>query len=492
MLKTIIVRRLSIMPSICVGFFLSGCVVGPDYKTPVPLVPATWRASKADVTQGYPVLEDWWKTLKDPILDDLVARAVRQNLDVATAKAKIREARASTLQQVGGLLPTFSESSSATRNRGQSNSAEVTVYSQYQSGFDASWELDLFGGTKRAVEASFYAEQSSEAQLRDTLVTLIGDVATYYVQAREYQQLTDLARRSAKSQQETANLTKEQVSVGLVSLVDSSKAQAQAASTQADVPSYEATYATSVTRLGVLLGESPLALDGVLRTSKPIPVPPRRTAIGIPADVLNIRPDVRSAERQLAQATAKIGAAEADRYPSLKLSGSIDTSASSLADLAKKSTIAWSFGPSLNIPIFQGGQLKAAVDVAKAQRDQSLFTYQAAVLSALEEVQNAIVSLNRSRARAASLAVSVIGYRQAAKYSRELFAAGSSDLFDVLDADRSLYSQRLKQIEANADIATNFIALNKALGAGWNGAIDIRGPTPENGVEGPHLSPRLP
>ncbi|MQB34273.1 RND transporter [Agrobacterium rhizogenes] len=468
---------------------ISGCVVGPDYQRPAVNMPQKWGSQKSAGSPQPPVLADWWKRFKDPILDDLIARAVASSLDVGKAKAKIREARATTRRDIGGLFPSISGSDSATRNRGQTTGIEPTVYSQYEAGFDASWEIDLFGGTRRSIEAATYAEQSSEEDLRDTMVSLIGDVASYYIQAREYQQLTELAQQSAKSQRETAQLTRRQIEIGVASLVDVTKAEAQAAATQADVPSYQISYGKAVNRLSVLLGTSPLTLEGMLRKSKPIPVPPRAMSVGIPSDVLVSRPDVRSAERELAQATAKIGKAQADRYPSLKITGSIDTSATRVADLGKKSTIGWSVGPTLSIPIFQGGQLKAAVDVAKAQRDQYLFSYQSAVLSAMEDVENAIISLNMSRARTSDLALSVSRYREAAKLSRELYSAGTSDLFDVLDADRSLYSAHENLIQANADIASYYIALNKALGGGWNGPVEISTPAVIDTNEGPHIAP---
>ncbi|PZM16498.1 RND transporter [Rhizobium tubonense] len=467
---------------------LSSCVVGPDYQKPRLSMPKTWNAKAHDSLDKPPVLAEWWKQMKDPILDDLIAQAVASNLDVATAKAKIREARATYREQVGALLPTIEGTASATRNRSAaSNGTSATVYNDYQAGFDASWELDLFGGNKRTAEASKYGVDAANEDLRNTLVTLIGDVATYYIQAREYQQLTELARNSSKSQGQTAALTRTQFSAGGVSLVDVTKVEAQAASTHADIPSYEISYAKSLNRLGVLLGRSPLLLDSLLGKRSRLPIPPSRVSVGIPADLLNSRPDVRKAERELAQATAKIGAAEANRYPSLSLTGSIDSSAASVSELGKNSTIGWSFGPSLTIPIFQGGQLKAAVDVAKAQRDQYLFSYQSAVLSAMEDVQNAIVSLNRSRARSVDLAKAVQGYSAAAKLSKQLNIAGEGDLFDVLDADRSLYSAQQNLIETNTDIATYYVSLNKALGGGWAGRIDISQPAVGDTNEAPHI-----
>ncbi|MBP1852872.1 efflux transporter outer membrane subunit [Rhizobium halophytocola] len=472
-----------------VSLTVSGCVVGPDYEKPALPLPTSWSfAGKATKERSAPTLSAWWVRFKDPALDQLIAMAVQSNKDVARAKAAVREARATTAKEGGSLLPSASGSGSITRNRSQSTGAGIQDYTQYQTGFDTSWEIDLFGGNRRTIEAARYSEQSSEEDLRDTLVTVIGDVASNYIQAREYQELTSLAQRSAISQGRTAKLTRDQIEVGFVSRVDVRKAEAQAASTEADIPSHQISYAKAVNRLSVLTATPSSDIEAMLSKRGRIPPPPGRTSVGIPATVLASRPDVRAAERELAQSTAKIGKAEADRYPSFSLTGSIDSSSSSLSDLGKKSTIGWSWGPQISVPIFQGGQLKAAVDIAKAQRDQKLMDYQATVLTAMEEIDNAIIAYNRSGTRLSAIEKSTRGYRDAAKLSRELFKSGENDLFDSLDADRSLYSAEEKLIEAKSDIATYYISLMKALGGGWDGAANVSAPLVVDENDGPHLS----
>jgi multidrug efflux system outer membrane protein len=467
---------------------LTGCVVGPDYEKPTLVMPASWSGKQDKAPVKPPELSEWWKQLHDPVLNQLIVEAVADNLDVAASKAKIREARATTREQVGVLLPTLTSSPSATRARtAATTSSDASTYSQYQAGFDASWEVDLFGGNKRALEAARNSEQASEDDLRDTLLALVGDVASYYVQAREYQALIKLAERSAKSQRQTAALTRSQFNAGEATGVDSAKADALAASTEADIPTYRISYAQTVHRLGVLLGKSPDALEARLANGGGIPMPKARVSAGIPADVLLARPDVRAAERRIAQYTAKIGQAEANRYPSISLTGSIESSATSIGDLAKKSTIGWSFGPTVSVPIFKGGQLKAAVDVAKAQRDQYSIAYQSAVLSAMEDVENAIVSLNQTRLKHGKLSISVAGYREAAKLSRMLNETGATAFLNVLDSERSLYSAEEGLIESRTAIATYYIALNKALGGGWDGTIDVSKPTVVDRNEAPHI-----
>ena len=467
---------------------LAGCVVGPDYERPQLTLPTHWGNTKKSPRP--PQLSQWWLQLRDPLLDTLVAEAVEGNLDVALAKAKIREARAAYRQQKGTLFPSADGSASATRTRSTSSEggSGASVYSQYQGGFDASWELDLFGGNRRGLEAARYREDAAEEDLRDTLVTLVGDVASYYIQAREYQALAALSRRSAASQGETAKLTRKQYEVGEATGVDDAKAHAQAMSTEADVPTYRISYSQTVHRLSILLGQPPAVLEERLKKGGAIPLPKTPVSTGIPADILHNRPDVRLADRQLAQYTAKIGQAEANRYPSISLTGDISTSALSVSDLGKASTIGWAVGPTLVVPIFQGGQLKAAVDVAKAQRDQYCVAYRAAVLSAMEDVENAIVSLSQTRTRYAKLTSSTASYRRAAELLHTLNEAGAVDFLDVLDAERSLYSAEEALIRSRADIAIYFIALNKALGGGWDGGIDVSKPAIVDADTGPHLA----
>lgn len=473
-----------------IAILLAGCVVGPDYERPAVITPAKWAGDHGkSSTVKKPDLTAWWRQFNDPLLDRLVVQAVDDNLDVATAKAKIREARATFRQQTGALLPTADGSGSATRNRSVAD-AEPSVYNQYKAGFDASWEVDLFGGRKRAAEAAGFAAEAANDDLADTLVTLIGDVTSYYVEARQYQALAALAERTARSQRQTAALTRDQLQAGTATGADSATADGQAASTEADIPSYRISYLQSVNRLAVLLGKSPADLQGLTEKRGKIPSPKMVAGLGIPADILTHRPDVRAAERRLAQYTAKIGQAEADRYPSICLTGNIASTANNLADVGRKSTISWSFGPSVSIPMFHGGQLKAAVEIAQAQRDQYYVAYQSAVLSAMEDVENAIVGLTQSQQRRAKLAVSVAAYRKAAQISQELNVAGATDRLDVLEAERALYTAESNLIQSQASIASYYISLHKALGGGWTGTINVERPAVLDSVVGPRLAMR--
>ncbi|ADP71266.1 RND efflux system, outer membrane lipoprotein, NodT family [Rhodomicrobium vannielii ATCC 17100] len=467
---------------------LGACAVGPDYQFSAPLTPSHW-ANASD--RKAPRLSRWWTRFNDRILDALMEEAVAGNLDVATAKAKIREARATYRQTFGSLFPTLTNSESATRSQtsvASSGTSSPAVGSLYQAGFDASWELDLFGANRRAVEAAAYGVDAAEENLQATLLTLVGDVASYYVQARGYQARIALARRTATSQEETAQITRNKFAAGSTSAVDVANATGQAASTRATIPTFETSYAEVVHSLSILLGKPPAALNERLAVVRPIPAPRLTVPAGIPADVLLNRPDVRLAERQYAQYTAKVGQAEAARYPSASLTGSISTSAAKTGDLGKSSSIGWSFGPTLTVPIFNAGQLEAAVAVAEAQRDQYFIAYKSAVLNALGDVENALVSLAKEKRRTQSLDLSASSYRQASSLSRSLYQSGAAGFLDVLTAERSAFSAEDALIQSRVLIATDYIALNKALGGGWNGAVDASKPEVVDANTGPHLA----
>jgi multidrug efflux system outer membrane protein len=481
-------KRLSLALPLCLT--LGACAVGPDYAGPSLSLPAKWGnapASKRPLVSK--ALDEWWKRLGDGTLNRIVEEAVAGNLDVASAKARIREARATRRQAVGALFPSLDGAGSATRSRtsaATSSTGSNITSSLYQAGFDASWELDLFGANYRGVEAATYGTDAADEDLRATLLTLVGDVTSNYVEARGYQARIALARRTATSQRETEGLTRTKFQAGSASAVDVAKAAAQASSTEAAIPSLEAAYAQSLHQLGILTGQAPTALAGRLARGAPIPAARSTPPAGLPADVLRNRPDVRKAERQLAQYTAKIGQAEAALYPSVSLTGNITTSALKTGDLAKNSSIGWSFGPTLSVPIFNGGELRAAVEVAQAQRDQYDSAFRLSVLTAMQDVENALVSLAQERLRSGKLSSAAASYRDASRLSRTLYQSGSSSFLDVLDAERSLYSAEDTLLQSRVAVSTDFIALNKALGGSWTKPVDVSSPAVVDVSTGPH------
>ncbi|MBI0009191.1 efflux transporter outer membrane subunit, partial [Bartonella sp. M0193] len=317
---------------------LSGCLVGPDYQKPIFKLDSKWSGSSHETPSTPPELANWWQRLNDPLLDKLVSDAIAGNNDVQSAKARVREARATLWQTTGTLLPSIDGSASANRNK----SAGGPERSQYRGGLDSSWEIDLFGANRRAVEAAKYGLDGAKEDMRATMLTLIGDVATNYAEIRGLQQQIALAQRTAIAQRRTAQLTKDKFAAGAVSQLDVSNAEGQAATTEAGIPQMQANLATTVHRLSVLTGQSPTALNDIMAKTGKIPEPKWPIPAGVPADILLTRPDVRLAERQYAQATARIGQKEADRYPSLTLTGNISTSATQPGELGKSSSISWS------------------------------------------------------------------------------------------------------------------------------------------------------
>ncbi|WP_455465969.1 efflux transporter outer membrane subunit [Bartonella sp. B39] len=463
-------------------FILSGCMVGPNYQKTSFRVPAVWGEKSAQ-NAGQPVaLAGWWRRLNDPVLDALMDYAISGNNNVAVAKARVREARAGLGQVVGTLLPNLSNSISGTRSRsGQSDA----LLNQYHSGFDASWELDFFGGHKRAVEAARYGLDAAVEDMRATMVTLLGDVAINYVQMRGWQQKLLIVRQIAVSQRKTYELMRARLTAGDVSELDVSNAQAQMVNTEADISQMEANLAMSVHRLSVLTGRVPTALKDLLQKNAKhakIPQPHWPIQAGIPADILLTRPDLRRAERQYAQATARIGQREADRYPSLTLTGNISTAATAIGQLWKNSTIGWSFGPGLRFPLFNGGQIEASIAVARAQRDQAFITYRAAVLGALEDVENALVRLTKEHQRLEKLIIANKAFLHSLKLSQSLFENGNTSFLELLNADRSYYSAQMALKDSRVSLVTQYITLMKVLGGGWDGVVDVSRPEVVDGA----------
>lgn len=476
-------RQLAPLCAPLLALALGACAVGPDYHTPDLPVPPSWSGKGAATRQAPPELAEWWRRLSDPLLNRLVDEAVAGNLSVAAAKARVREARASLDQAVGGLFPTVDGYGSAQRLQNGDARPAGNVIARTQ----AQWEIDLFGANLRAAEAARYGLDAAQEELRNTLLVLIGDVAASYVEARGLQARLAVARRTVQSQRESEALTRARLSAGGATALDVANAAAQTASTEAAIPALETSLAQTVHRLSVLTGRPPAALAGLMQKPAPIPAPRWPVRVGVPADILLTRPDVRQAERAYAAATARIGEATAALYPSVSLTGNIATSAARLGDLGRSSTISWVFGPSLTVPVFNAGRLHAAVKMAEARRDQEFAALQSTVLSALEEVENAIVTLNQEGTRIRSLEAAVRNSLEALRLSRDLYQSGNVSFLEVLTAERSAFSSQNSLIEARVSRALAWIRLNKALGGGWSGVIDASRPLVTDRNTGPHF-----
>ncbi len=443
-----------------------GCKVGPDYRSPNQPMPTRWQSlptTQASVLVPEPVqIERWWTTFNDPVLNSLVQRAVNSNLDLQLATERILEARAQLGINTAGLLPNVNGTGGYTRN----GSARGRWGSSWIAGLDAAWEIDIFGGVRRSVEASEATLQASVEDRRDVLVTLLGEVATNYIQLRGQQQEVFIARQNLQVQTRNAKLARDKKSLGTGTTLDIVQADAQVASTTATIAGLETLTQQSIYSISVLLGQEPTALNDELTPPKDVPAPPVELPIGLPSDLLRRRPDIRRAERQLAAQTAVIGVAVADLFPRFSLTGNVNSQASRV-DLLDWNHTFWSFGPSVSWSIFSGGRVQANIDFQDAVQKQTLTTYHRTVLTALQEVQNVLVAYAQEHRRRAALTDSVELNRRAVILATERYQSGQNDFLPVLDAERALFASQDAQIQSNTAIGTEAVALYKALGGGW-------------------------
>jgi NodT family efflux transporter outer membrane factor (OMF) lipoprotein len=372
----------------------------------------------------------------------------------------VRQARAARDGAAAGLAPTVSASAAGTRGRSRGAASDI-----YQGGLDAGWEVDLFGGTAAAVAAAEAGTEAARDAADGARLSLAAEVARNYAEARGYQARIAVARRTAASLRDTAALVRGRVEAGVSGEADALRAEAQAATTQADVPVLEAAYSQAVNRIGTLTGSGSGPALSAMSARNGLLHPPRRRA-GLPADVVRSRPDLRRLERLLAQAWAEVGVAEAALYPSLRIGGTLSLSAASLAGLGGAAARGWGLGPALDVPVLDGGARRAAVAGADARRDEAAAAYRSGLLAAFEEVESALALVAREREAVASLERAASAQRRAAALARAAYARGTSSFLDVLDAERSLYQTEVSLIQGRVLLATYDAGLCKALGGG--------------------------
>jgi multidrug efflux system outer membrane protein len=462
----------------------AGCAVGPDYRRPDTEVPKTWDAQQVvgeaqpSKTKTAPVaLVEWWRSFNDPTLSSLVEMAVRANLDLRQAEARIRQARAALGVAGAPLFPQLT--STALYQRSQSSSATVTtggpalataagLRELFQVGLDASWELDIFGGTRRNIEAAGADLRAAVEDRRDVLVTMVGEVGNNYLTLRGLQQQLDIAHKNLKAQQHTADITRKRFEAGFVGALDVANANAQVATTQSQIPVLESSARAAIYNLGVLLGREPAALEKDLARQGPIPSTPPEIPVGLPSDLLRRRPDIRRVEAQLHAATARIGVATADLFPKFSLTGSFGFSSNDLTKLGNLANSKfWAFGPTVTWPIFAGGRIMWNIKVQDALQEQALLTYQKTVLTALKDVETALVAYAKEQEHRKSLSEAVVNNRRAVDLAMKLYIAGKTDFLNVLTAQLNLYTSENALVQSTAAVDTNLIALYKALGGGW-------------------------
>ena len=510
---------------------LAGCKVGPDYKSPDTRVSGAFAATQASTqaaTAPAVDLATWWETFDDPMLDKLINRAVESNLDIQLATARLRQAREELGFNRAGLFPTVDASALFSRSRRSRNTqASVPVNSGgdvnsggsggtgtggtgtggtgtggtgtgggavggggstgggggggvatpssfgagttnlWQAGFDAGWELDVFGGTRRAIESANYALQAQVEARRNTLVTLLAEVAQNYIMLRGYQHELDIVKRNVAAQLDSLQLQQQKLQAGIATDLTVAQAEALLASTRAQMPPLERDILQSIHRLGVLLGQEPTSLLAELEPMSELPSGPPAVPPGLPSELLRRRPDVRQAERQLAVATANIGVATADLFPRFSLTGSIGLSSLKFSHLFDAQSRFWSFGPGVSWRIFDAGQIGANIRIQNALQEQAFIQYRQAVLQALSDVENSLVAYDREQARREHLQQAVAANRRAVDLARQLYDAGVVDYLNVLTAQQSLFDSEDQLAQSDQIVSTNLVALYKALGGGW-------------------------
>jgi NodT family efflux transporter outer membrane factor (OMF) lipoprotein len=448
-----------------------GCAMGPDYVPPQISAPQAWHAQLrggATAEQMDPqTLAGWWMTLNDPTLTGLIERAVRGNLDLKKARAAVREARARRGKSQAGLFPTVDGKGSATSSRSSRDTGMGESQNLYSVGFDASWELDVFGGVRRSIEAAEADLQASSEELRNTLVSLLAELALNYVEVRTYQARLSVAEANLAAQAETCELTTMRVEAGLATQLDAEQARYNLESTRSQIPSLRSGLEEAKNGLAVLLGEPPGAVQAELEERRPIPVASLEVAVGVPAEVLRRRPDVRQAERKLAAETARVGVATAELYPKFSLLGSIGLEALSLSNVVSAASRTYSLGPSVTWRLFDAGAVRKNIEAQSAVQEQALVKYEATVLTALQEVENALVAYAEEQNRRQSLREATEAARRAVSLAQVQYRAGMIDFRSVLDAQRSLLSFQDELAKSEGNVTSNLVRLYKALGGGW-------------------------
>jgi len=456
---------------------LCGCIVGPDFQPPQVAVPGNWigAATTAPAEPPGVDLARWWTVFDDPTLVSLEERAVRSNLDLMLAEARIRQARAARGIAVSGLGPSVDAVGSLQRSRSpgrssnwQEGETRGVVSNTYDAGFDAGWELDIFGGIRRNIEAADADLQASVESRRDVLVTLTAEVARNYIELRSFQQRTEIARQNLVTQQHSARLTRQRFEGGFVSGLDVANADAQVATTASQIPFLEAAARQSIYALGILLGQEPAALVAELSPASAIPAAPPSAPAGLPSDLLRRRPDIRRVEAEIHAATARIGVATADLFPRFTISGAAGMRSGDFSSWLTWAQRFWSFGPAVSWRVFDTGRTRSAIELEEALQEQALIAYQQTVLSALQEVENALIASAKEQERRQSLASAVAANRKAVSLSKTLYTEGQTDFLNVLEAQRSLFLTEETLVLSTSAMSTDLVALYKAIGGGWS------------------------
>nr|WP_319393695.1 efflux transporter outer membrane subunit [uncultured Desulfobacter sp.] len=455
---------------------LTGCMaVGPEYKQPDISSGEAWHAPMQQGLSQAPAdpnaLAQWWTMLNDPVLTDLVSRAVQNNLDVKLALERIRQYRLLKGIEQSDRLPALDASGGASWTGTSNENSAGTVSKSYSAGLDASWEIDLFGRIQRSIEAADATLSARQEALRDALVSLTADLAASYIDVRTAQIRLDVVRKSIESQTESFQLTRWQHQAGLTDELDVHQARYSLESAKSQIPSLESTLSEAMNRVAVLSGLAPGTLNETLSAPLPLPALPGTIAVGLPVDALRRRPDVREAEYELIAQTAQVGVATADLYPKLTLSGSIGVNALSPAELIDNtfdpSHWARSLAASLAHTLFDAGTTRKNIEVQNSLQEQALIQYKTTILSALEETENALVAYAKEQIRLEHLTVAAQEALTAEDLAKQKYESGLVDFTTVLTSQQTVLSYQSDLATSRGTCVSNLITLYKVLGGGW-------------------------
>jgi NodT family efflux transporter outer membrane factor (OMF) lipoprotein len=499
-------NNFSKLPIVAAAALIAGCAVGPDFQRPDAEVPAAWHATQepadAQVSSSpadAPLNTAWWTSFNDPELVKLEDRVAAANLDLKVASIRLAESRASRNITGAEQFPTLEGNTSLTREQASSNgvlglagvgtapasaasaangtgsgiavapggSKATSPFNVWQAGFDSSWELDLWGRVRRSVEAADASVESQADARRDLLVSTMAEVARDYIQLRGTQTVHTITLDNLSAAKDIERVTRERKANGLATELDVAEASAQVATENALLPQIEQQEAETINRLSFLLGQAPGALRTELQVPAAVPPTPPEVPVGLPSELARRRPDIRQAEAELHRATAEIGVAKADFYPSITLSGSASLQALQFDQLGNWGSHQFAIGPSLTLPIFEGGRLTATLELRKQQQQEAAVSYQRTVLSAWHEIDNALTAYSAEQQRRNQLEAAVAHNQKALALAQVQYKGGIASFLQVLTAERSLLSAQQDLAENTTVISTNLVSLYKSLGGGW-------------------------
>ena len=465
-------KRIQVLFIVAVTLVLGGCGVRRAGRVPTPSLPQAYTAGRQDaaVSAGKADLAQWWKTFKDPLLDSLVERAAAGNLDLRIARERVREARATRGYTAAtrrlpdaGLTGGYSDRGGG----GAARSFLTRDSGLYQTGFDAAYEIDVFGGARAAVSAAEADAQATDDAARGTLVTVTAETATSYLDLRQAQERLAVARKTLKAQEESLRLTEIRRNAGLTSDFDVTRAKAQAETTRAAIPALEAQAQRSIHAIALLVGAKPDDVQAELAVPGNMPAAPPEVPVGLPSDLLRRRPDIRQAEHEISGSAARVGVAVSNLYPKFSLTGQTGSQSGTLLNILSGVSRIWSFGTSFSWGLLNYPATRANIQAAESRERQSAVNYEQTVLTALKDVEDALAGYTKEKERQASLAQAVDANSKALELANIRYEKGLSNFLDVLDAQRQLYSSEDALTQNRANISENLVALYKALGGGW-------------------------